>query len=157
MPSEEMLTSLVARTSNVRRLHRWRNLAVAAAVVLVSMGGGAAIATALQSGTPNSGPPAAVMHWKTALGNGADGIHLTVMYRQVDSGTEFKSNVIGNLPMGTVCQLQVVDAHGHVMAVGSWQYWHPSAWYPGSTWVSPASLSTFELTIDGKVVASAPA
>ena len=52
VPSAEMLTSLIARTTNVRRIHRWRSVAAAAAVAIVALGGGAAVANALQ-------PPAA--------------------------------------------------------------------------------------------------
>jgi hypothetical protein len=151
LPSEEMLTSLVAQTSNVRRIHRWRGLAAAAAAVIVAFGGGAAIANALQP----SSPSIAAMHWRTASGN-ATRIHLTVMYRQVESGSLIKANVTG-APMGAVCELQVIDNHGKVMPVGSWQYWHGSVWYPASTSLGEANLRAFELTIGGKVVASAPA
>jgi predicted anti-sigma-YlaC factor YlaD len=151
IPSERLLTSLVARTSNVRRMHRWRSLAAAAAVVLVALGGGAAIANAFESG-----PPAAAMHWRLAANSTTDPVHLTVMYRQVAWGTEIKTNVTGNLPPGTVCQLQAVDAQGKVMVLGGWQDWSGSAWYPASTSISPAGIRTFELTIGGKVVASVP-
>jgi|SRR5579859_1299496 len=152
MPSEQMLTSLVARTSNVRRMHRWRGLAAAAAVVLVSLGGGAAIATALQP----SAPAPAAFHWHVASAS-ESGIHMTVMYRKVESGTDVKTNVTGPLPPGTVCQLQVVDHQGQVMVLGGWQSWNEAAWYPGSASISPSDISTFELTINGKVVATAPA
>src|SRR6516165_11273973 len=70
VPSEEMLKSLVAHTSNVRRIHRWRGVAAAAAAVIVAFGGGAAIATAVQSS-----PAAVAEHWRTASGT-ATGIHL---------------------------------------------------------------------------------
>jgi anti-sigma factor RsiW len=153
MPSEQVLTSLVARTSNVRRMHRWRSLAAAAAVVLVSLGGGAAIATALQPGTHQ----AAAMHWRLAASVTGDPVHLRVMYRPVPSGTEVKANVAAHLPPGTVCQLQLVDNQGRVMVLGSWQLWSDNAWYPGSAGVSPESIRVFELTINGKVVATAPA
>ena len=43
------------------------------------------------------------------------------------------------------------------MPLGSWVYWHGSAWYPASSSLSEADLSTFQLTIGGKVVASARA
>ena len=46
VPSPEMLPSLVARTTNVRRIHRWRGLAAAAAVALVALAGGAAVTSA---------------------------------------------------------------------------------------------------------------
>lgn len=151
LPSEEMLKSLVTRTSNVRRIHRWRGLAAAAAAVIVALGGGAAIATALQ---PSSSGPVAV-HWHTA-GGGAPGIHLTVMYRSVESGSLITANVTGP-PTGAVCELQAVDGQGKVVPLGSWQYWQGSAWYPASTSLAGADIRTFELTIGGKVVASAPA
>ena len=151
VPSEDMLKSLVAHTANVRRMHRWRGVLAAAAAVIVALGGGAAIATALQ-------PQHTVVaeHWRTALGSGAPGIHLTVMYRPVKSGTMIRANVTG-LPPGAVCQLQVVDGHGNVMPLGSWQYWGGSAWYPASSALGDVELHTFELTIGGKVVASASA
>jgi anti-sigma factor RsiW len=153
LPSEEMLESLVARTSNVRRIHRWRGVAAAAAAVIVAFGGGAAIATALQPSVPS----AVAAHWRTASGSAA-GIHLTVMYRQVESGSLVRANVTG-APMGAVCVLQVVDSHGNAMPLGSWQFGKGSGsvWYPASTWLGEANLRTFELAIGGKVVASAPA
>ena len=151
VPSEDMLKSLVARTTNVRRIHRWRGALAAAAAVIVALGGGAAIATALQpSHSVNN------EHWKTVLGGGAAGIHLTVKYRSVASGTLMETNVTG-APEGATCQFQVVDGHGKVMPLGSWVYWHGSAWYPASSSLSEADLSTFQLTIGGKVVASARA
>ena len=151
VPSEDMLKSLVSRTANVRRIHRWRGALAAAAAVIVALGGGAAIATALQPS-----PSHVNEHWHTVLGNGAEGIHLTVKYRPVESGTLIESNVTGVWP-GAQCQLVVVDGHGNVMPLGSWVFWKGSAWYPASSWVSGMEGHTFELTIGGKVVASAHA
>ena len=148
VPPEEMLTSLVARTASVRRIHRWRGLAAAAAVVIVALGGGAAIATALRPP-----PPVVAGHWQKVAGGSASGIHLTVQYRTVESGTLIEANVTGLQP-GAVCQLQVVDAHGNVMPLGSWQYRKGSSWYPASSALTEADLRTFELAIGGKVVAS---
>src|SRR5215467_300531 len=76
VPSPEMLTSLVARTANVRRIRRWRGLAAAAAVALVAVAGGAAVTNALQSGSP-SGPGHEAWHQTTGAGPVA-GAHLTV-------------------------------------------------------------------------------
>lgn len=152
VPSEEMLDSLVARTANVRRVRRWRGLVAAAAVVVVALGGGAAIATALQP----SSPSATTVAWHTAAG-GTNGVRLTVMYRSVKSGIEMKANVTGHLPLGSVCEFQLVDSQGKVMALGSWQFWSGSAWYPASAAVRGTSVRTFELAVGGKVVASAPA
>jgi Putative zinc-finger len=152
VPSDDMLKSLVARTTNVRRIHRWRGALAAAAAVIVALGGGAAIATALQP----SHPSASAQGWKKALGSGAAGIHLTVEYRPVASGTLIKANVIG-APPGVTCNFQVVDGHGKVTQLGSWIYWKGSAWYPASSALSEADLGAFQLTIGGKVVASARA
>jgi hypothetical protein len=149
VPPEEMLESLVARTANVRRIHRWRGLAAAAAAVIVALGGGAAIATALRP----SPPPVVAEHWQRVAGGSASGVHLTVLYRTVESGTLIEANVAGLRP-GAVCQLQVVDAHGNVMPLGSWQYRSGSSWYPASSALTEADLRIFELTIGGKVVAS---
>ena len=152
VPSEDMLKSLVARTTNVRRIHRWRGALAAAAAVIVALGGGAAIATALQPGSH----PVAVKHWRMAVGGGAGGIHLVVKYRQVESGTMIETNVTG-APEGATCQLKVVDGNGDAMPLGSWVYWNGSAWYPASSSLSDLELHTFQLTIGGKVVASARA
>jgi predicted anti-sigma-YlaC factor YlaD len=151
VPSEEMLESLVARTANVRRMNRWRRVAAAAAVVILALGGGVAVGHALQP----SAPASPTFHWHTALG-GAGGVHLTVMYRPVESGTWTEANVSG-VAQGTLCQLRAVDGHGHAWSLGSWRYVGGSAWYPGSVGVSGPDIHTFELTVGGKVIASAPA
>jgi len=49
-PPENLLPSLLARTARSRRVSRWRELAAAAAVVVLALGAGAAGATLLHSG-----------------------------------------------------------------------------------------------------------
>ena len=156
VPSAEMLTSLISRTSNVRRMHRWRTVAAAAAVAIVALGGGAFVANALQS--PSGSPTGNVSiqkPWQKTSGTGpAAGTHLTVRYRNEPWGTQMEVNVTG-LPPGSVCQFQVIDATGGKSVVGSWQAWWDSSWYPASTWLGEKQLHRFQVTIDGKVVASA--
>ena len=157
VPSAEMLTSLVARTANVRRMHRWRTVAAAAAVAIVALGGGAFVANALQS----SGAPApGITHpvaWHRTSGNGpVAGAHLTVRYRHEPWGTQMEVNVTGLQP-GSVCQFQVTDATGGRSMVGSWKVWQDTSWYPASTWLGEKELRSFQVTVDGKVVAAAPA
>ncbi len=154
VPSAEMLTTLIARTANVRRIHRWRSVAAAAAVVVVALGGGAAVASALQPGAarlpckrPGSRPAA------TARVAGA---HLTVKYRNQPWGTQMQVNVTGLQP-GTVCQFRVQDATGRTSPVGSWIAWNAGTWYPASVWLGEKDLRSFQVTIDGKVAATAPA
>lgn len=157
VPSAEMLTSLIARTSNVRRMHRWRTVAAAAAVAVVALGGGAFAANALQP----SAAPVTIGHthasWSNASGSGpVAGAHLTVHYRPQPWGTQMEVNVTGLQP-GSVCQFQVTDATGGKSMVGSWTAWQDSSWYPASTWLAENELRSFQVIIDGKVVASAPA
>jgi hypothetical protein len=154
VPSTEMLTSLIARTTNVRRIHRWRSVAAAAAVAIVALGGGVAVANALQP--PQSGQHGTVA-WQQASGSGpVTGAHLTVKYRNEPWGTRMLVNVTGLQP-GSVCQLRVMDATGGTSVVGSWKLWPGDSWYPASTWLGEQDLRSFQVTVDGKVVAAAPA
>jgi anti-sigma factor RsiW len=154
VPSAEMLTTLIARTANVRRIHRWRSVAAAAAVVVVALGGGAAVASALQ---PGAAPAPLQAAWQQTSGNGpVAGAHLTVKYRNQPWGTQMQVNVTGLQP-GTVCQFRVKDATGRTSPVGSWIAWNGGTWYPASVWLGEKDLRSFQVTIDGKVAATAPA
>jgi anti-sigma factor RsiW len=156
VPSAEMLTSLVARTTNVRRIHRWRTVAAAAAVAIVALGGGAFAANALQSSGAQGGPGHTVV-WHQTSGTGpVAGARLVVRYRHEPWGTQMEVNVTGLRP-GTVCQFQVTDATGGTSMVGSWTAWPGTSWYPASTWLGEQQLRSFQVTIDGKVAATAPA
>jgi Putative zinc-finger len=153
VPSAEMLTSLIARTANVRRIHRWRTVAAAAAVAIVALGGGAFVANALQS-PGGQGPGTS---WQQTSGTGTvTHAHLTVRYRREPWGTQMEVNVTGLQP-GSVCQFQVTDATGGKSVVGSWKAWGDTSWYPASTWLGEKELRSFQVTINGKVAASAPA
>jgi hypothetical protein len=156
MPSPEMLTSLLGRTTNVRRIRRWRGLAAAAAVALVAVAGGAAVTKSRVPGGSGHARPAPVAAWQQASGTGAAGAHLTVRYLHKSWGTEMEVNVTGLRP-GSVCEFQVTDKAGRKSVVGSWVLWQGSAWYPASTSLGEEDLSAFQVTIHGHVVASAPA
>lgn len=158
VPSAEMLTSLIARTANVRRIHRWRTVAAAAAVAIVALGGGAFAANALQpSGAPAPPGVAQTVAWQQTSGDGpVPGAQLTVRYRHEPWGTRMEVKVTGLQP-GNVCELQVTDATGGKSVVGSWKLWQGTSWYGASTWLGEEELRSFQVTIDGKVVANAPA
>ena len=156
MPSPEMLTSLLGRTANVRRIRRWRGLAAAAAVALVAVAGGAAVTNALEPGGSQPTASAHVTAWHQTSGTGLKGAHLTVRYRHQAWGTEMEVNVTGLRP-GSVCQFQVTNKAGGKSVVGSWVLWQGDVWYPASTWLGEGNLSMFQVTIHGHVVASAPA
>jgi hypothetical protein len=141
----------------VRRIHRWRTVAAAAAVAVVALGGGAFVANALQpSGAPARPGHARTVAWHQTSGSGRAGAHLTVRYRHEPWGTQMEVNVTGLQP-GSVCQFQVTDATGGRSMVGSWKVWQGTSWYSASTWLSEKELRSFQVTIDGKVAATAPA
>ena len=156
MPSREMLTSLLGRTANVRRIRRWRGLAAAAAVALVAVAGGAAVTNALEQGGSQPTASPNVPAWQHTSGTGPAGAHLTVRYRHKPWGTQMEVNVTGVRP-GSVCQFQVTNKAGGKSVVGSWVLWQGDVWYPASTWLGEGNLSMFQVTIHGHVVASAPA
>jgi hypothetical protein len=156
MPSPELLTSLLGRTANVRRIRRWRGLAAAAAVALVAVAGGAAVTNALEPGGSQPTTPASVTAWHQTSGTGPSGGYLPAPYTHKTWGTEMEVNVTGLRP-GSVCQFQVTNKAGGQSVVGSWVLWQGNAWYPASTWLGEGNLSAFQVTIHGHVVASAPA
>jgi hypothetical protein len=157
VPSAELLTSLIARTANVRRMHRWRTVAAAAAVAVVALGGGAFVANALQpSGAPAPPGHTQTVAWQQTSGSGPAGAYLTVRYRHEPWGTQMDVNVTGLQP-GSVCEFQVTDATGGRSVVGSWKVGPGTSWYPASIWLGEDEVRSFQVIIDGKVVASAPA
>ena len=157
-PPDDLLPSLLARTTQARRVRRWRELAAAAAVAVLALGAGAAGASLLGSG--QAAPPAAhgqashAWHTVSAI-DGRTGATLTVKYASVHWGTMMIAQVSG-IPAGTVCEFQVTDAQGHHMVVGGWrvEYQGRPVWYPASTSVTDTNLRSFQVTAGGKVLAS---
>jgi Putative zinc-finger len=159
-PPDHLLPSLLARTTQARRVRRWRELAAAAAVAVLALGAGAAGASLLGSGPA---PPAAhgqASHtWHTVSAvDGRTGATLTVKYASVHWGTMMTAQVSG-IPDGTVCQFQVTDTQGHHIMVGGWrvEYQGRPSWYPASTSLTDTNLQSFQVTAGGKVLASVSA
>ena len=157
---DELLPSLLTRTAQARRVRRWRELAAAAAVVVLALGAGATGVSLLQSGQAAAPPGATGTAWqhKVSAVDSRTGTSMTVKYASVRSGTLMSVSVLGIRP-GTVCQFQVTDKHGNHLVAGGWKvaYKGSPVWYPASTWVADANLSSFQLTVGGKVVATVPA
>ena len=157
-PPDHLLPSLLARTTQARRVRRWRELAAAAAVAVLALGAGAAGASLLGSGP--APPPAAhgqashIWHTVSAI-DGHSGATLTVKYASVHWGTMMTAQVSG-IPAGTVCQFQVTDTQGHHIVVGGWrvEYQGRPVWYPASTSLRDTELQSFQVTVGGKVIAS---
>ena len=157
-PPDHLLPALLARTTQTRRIRRWRELAAAAAVAVLALGAGAAGASVLGSGAaaPSAAHGQASHAWHTVSAiDGHTGATLTVKYASVHWGTMMTAQVSG-IPAGTVCQMQVTDAQGHHIVVGGWrvEYQGRPVWYPASTSLKESDLRSFEVTAGGKVIAS---
>jgi anti-sigma factor RsiW len=154
VPSEEMLNSLLARTTRVRQGRRWRGLAAAAAVVLVAGAAGAAGWSATHHSDEDADSSAVAAHFTSATAtNPATHVAATVRYAAKDWGTVLDTKV-ENVPTGARCQLVVTDSSGHSMVVGGWTtaYDEAGVWYPGSAPVALDSVRSFEITSQGKVL-----
>ena len=155
MPSEQVLDSLLARTSRARQARRWRGLAAAAAVVLVAGAAGAASWNALNP----PAEPVAIAHWDTSSATKTT-THVTapVRYTAKSWGMAVDTRVHG-LPAGVRCSLVVTDANGHRVVAGSWKtsYDEGTTWYPGAASVMLDSARSFQITSGGRVLVTLPA
>jgi anti-sigma factor RsiW len=153
MPSDQMLRSLLGRTTQARQARRWRSLAAAAAVVLVAGAAGAVGWGALHHGAGSAGSPTTAHFTSVSATNPATHVAATVRYAAKDWGTVLDTRV-KNVPAGARCQLVVTDASGRSTVVGGWRttYDEGSVWYPGSSAVSLDSVRSFEITSQGKIL-----
>ena len=154
VPSEEMLRSLLARTTRARQARRWRGLAAAAAVVLVAGAAGAAGWSAIHHSEGDADSSAVAAHFTSATAtNPATHVAATVRYAAKDWGTVLDTQV-KNVPTGARCQLVVTDSSGHSTVVGGWttSYDEAGVWYPGSAPIALDSVRSFEITSQGKVL-----
>lgn len=159
VPSEEMLHSLLARTTQVRQARRWRGLAAAAAVVVVAGAAGAAGWSAVHHAAGSGSNSAVPAHFTSVSAtNPATHVAATVRYAGKDWGTVLDTKVM-NVPAGDRCQLLVTDSSGHTTVVGSWttSYDESGVWYPGSSGVTLDTVRSFEVTSRGKVLVRVPA
>ena len=153
VPSEEMLRSLLARTTQTRQTRRWRGLAAAAAVVVVAGAAGAAGVSALHHAAGPGSSPVAAHFTSVSATNPVTHVAATVRYAPRTWGTVLDTRV-ENVPAGARCQLVVTDSSGHSTVVGGWiaDYDESSVWYPGSSPVGQDSVRSFEITSQGKVL-----
>jgi anti-sigma factor RsiW len=155
MPSDQVLDSLLARTSRARQARRWRGLAAAAAVVLIAGAAGAATWSALN---PAAAPPASA-HWDTSVAaNAATHVSASVRYTAKSWGTAVDTQVHG-LPDNVRCSLVVTDKAGHTVVAGSWKtsYDEGKTWYTGGSSVMLDSLRSFSIVSGGRVLVTIPA
>ncbi|MGP8001829.1 MAG: anti-sigma factor family protein [Streptosporangiaceae bacterium] len=155
IPSDQVLNSLLARTSRARQARRWRGLAAAAAVVVIAGAAGAATWSALN---PPAAAPVAVAQFKSVTAsNRVTHVSATIRYTAKDWGTALDTRVHG-LPAYVRCSLVVTDTAGHTMVAGSWttSYDEGTTWYPGASSVMLDSVRSFEIVSGGRVLVTVP-
>jgi hypothetical protein len=160
-PPRELLATVLDLTAARRRRRRWRDasLGVAAALIIAAgVFGGLRLGSSpaqpsvatqgqnLYAGNP-TGP------WATASGQSGN-LTATVSYRSMGWGTQLDTMVTG-IPVGTNCQLWVIDSSGNRVLVGDWvtDSDEGRVWYPGSAGLSSKNVAGFQVTVGhGKMI-----
>jgi Putative zinc-finger len=152
-PPRELLATVLDLTTARRRRRRWREagIGLAAALVIATgvfgglrLGAGpapsATVGVALYPGHPISA-------WETVQGQSGTTV-ATVSYRSMGWGTQLDTKVSG-IPVGTSCQLYVIDSSGHRVLVGGWVTDNDegTVWYPGSAAVPSNDVTGFQVTV----------
>jgi hypothetical protein len=72
----------------------------------------------------------------------------TVSYRPIGWGTQLGAKVTG-IPVGTSCQLWVIDSAGNRVLAGNWvtDSHEGMVWYPGSSGVPAKDVAGFQITV----------
>jgi hypothetical protein len=78
----------------------------------------------------------------------AGGMTATVDYSQMGWGTQLDTKVTG-IPMGTHCQLWVIDSTGKRTLADDWvtDNLEGTVWYPGSVGLPSKNVAAFEVTV----------
>lgn len=150
-PPRELLATVLDLTAVRRRRRRWREagLGIAAALIIAVgvFGGlrlGSSPAPASAQGQPYLGPSGPM---ETATGRSGD-MTATVSYTQMGWGTQLDTKVTG-IPVGTGCQLWVIDSAGHRYLAGNWvtDNLEGAVYYPGSVGLSSKNVAGFQVTV----------
>ena len=156
-PPARLLDSMLTQMAGQRSARRRRSVLLAVAASVVVLAGGGAGAAVLVSATRTAQPAHHVAVgpvWDKASGHDvATNVRASVMYRPRTWGTEMSVWVSG-VPVGTTCQLWVVDHSGRRMVAGGWQVPQneQAIWYPGSAPVAAASIGSFQITSQGRTL-----
>jgi Putative zinc-finger len=152
------LQSLLGRAARLRQHRKWPRLAAAAAVGLAAGGGVIAASHVLDKLSPQP-PAAAVQQWARTVqaSNPATRASTMIRYQSQPWGLQVAVQISG-IPVGTRCELQVVDASGHEVASGSWTVTagHQGAWYSASSSVHLSGLRGFVITGGPQTLVTVP-
>ena len=149
-PPRELVATALDLTAARRRGRRWREAVFTlAAALIIAAGvfgglrlnsGPASLSSALSPGSPIGG-------WETAHGQ-SGAMTAAVSYRPMGWGSQIESKVSG-IPIGTSCNLYVIDTSGNRTLVGSWvtDDDEGTVWYPGSSNVAAQNVASFQVTV----------
>ena len=152
-PPPELMATVLDLTS-ARRRRRWLQAGLGAAAALIVAGG---VFGGLSLGSGSATPPTAAVGitypgnpngpWTTWTGRSGS-MAATVSYRPMGWGTELETRVTG-IPVGTRCQLWVIDASGNRALAGSWvtDDVEGTVAYPGSAGLADKNVKAFEVTV----------
>jgi hypothetical protein len=155
-PPPELLATVLDLTAARRRRRRWREAslgAAAALIIAVGVFGGLRLGSspapltnvAQGQGALYNGPADGPM--ETVTGKSGD-MTATVAYSPMGWGTEVDVKVTG-IPIGTSCELWVIDSHGNRVRAGNWvtDNNEGTVWYPGSAGVASKNIAAFQVTV----------
>ena len=153
-PPEELLGTVLDLAAARRRRNRWRFLSAAAAVVAIAgglFGGLNSIGTTTRTVTV---PVSATGHWDTAqLTSNVTSATASVAYSHKPWGTAFEV-LVDHIPIGTTCQLLVVQPDGTRTQVAAWTTASDEGhvWYAGSMPSTTQPISSFQITAGHQVL-----
>jgi hypothetical protein len=153
-PPRELLATVLDLTAARRRRRRFREaaLAVAAALIIAAgvfgglrLGSGPAQPAPVAAGGLWAGNPTGP--WETATGQ-SGATSATISYRSMGWGTDLAAKVTG-IPIGTSCQLWVLDSAGQRVLAGGWTTDNDegTVWYPASAALPSKSVVAFQVTV----------
>jgi len=84
---------------------------------------------------------------QTASGRSGE-MTATISYSSMGWGTQLDAKVNG-IPVGTNCQLWVIDSSGKRVLAGNWVTDNDEGkvWYPGSVGLSTKNVAAFQVTV----------
>jgi hypothetical protein len=149
-PPRELLATVLDLTAARRRGRRWREAVfglAAALIIAAGVFGGLQVgagsgqpSVAFAAGNPNGA-------WDVAQGQSGT-TTATISYRSMGWGTQLETKVAG-IPIGTSCQLYVIDSTGQRVLVGGWVTDNDEGdvWYPSSAAVPSKDVTGFQITV----------
>ncbi len=154
-PPAELLGTVLDLAEARRRKNRWRFLAMAAAVVVIAAGLFAGLSSIGGSTrTIFHSPTAGSASWETIEATSKiTGANATIAYSHELWGNAFEV-LVRHIPLGTACQLWVVNSDGTRTQVAAWTTARDEGrvWYSGSMASDGKPISRFEITAGHRVL-----